>query len=54
VNERKQVIVPAGNYVIYTKAQSGFSATPFVVGALSYPTYDANEMNDTALTAKQL
>ncbi len=54
VDERPQVIVPAGNYVIYTVATSGFSAIPFVVGALSYPTFDQHEMNDTALTATQL
>lgn len=53
-DERPQAVVPAGNYVIYTQAQSGFSATTFVVGALNYPNYDAHEMNDTALTAKQL
>lgn len=53
-NERPQAVVPAGNYVIYTEAVVGFSATQFIVGALNYPTYDAHEMNDTALTAKQL
>lgn len=53
-DERPQAVVPAGNYVIYTEAVSGFSATQFIVGALDYPTYDAHEMNDTAPTAKQL
>lgn len=54
VDERALAVVPAGNYVIYTKATTGFSATQFVVGALSYTAYDAHEMNDTVLTAKQL
>jgi hypothetical protein len=53
-DERPQAVVPAGNYVIYTEATLGFSATSFIVGALDYPTYDAQEMNDTAPTATPL
>jgi hypothetical protein len=51
VNEFSAAKMPAGNYLIYIKAQTGSSPLQFIVGAAAYPAFDAYEANDTPSTA---
>ncbi|WDE04778.1 hypothetical protein SG34_026270 [Thalassomonas viridans] len=39
-------VMPAGNYILYALAQEGVAPISFVVGALGWNNYDANEANE--------
>lgn len=53
-NESAVDVLPAGNYLVYSRATTGFSSSAFIIGAIGNIDYDQYEMNDTALTSTQL
>ncbi len=54
VNDFATSVMPAGNYIVYTRATSGSSTSAFVVGALGFSGYDQHEANETLATATQV